>query len=297
MDQPKFVQRYGWDAQPWRNLRDDGRGNAQSYGRRRARITGTLNNSGATLALNAVTGTWNLAGGTIRGGVITTSTGAGLEVSGFLSGGILDGVTLNGNATVRDLAVLTVTNGLTLNGTLTVTTNEGGGRSQVVFTAGPQSLLGTGEIVLGGASNSSRLLLGNNTLTVGPGLTIRGQGSIEQTVDSTLINQGAFVGDQPGKLLWSNLTAFVNQGVVAASGGDFEFVTSPANLFNGVLTGGFWTASDGSIDFGGPVLVNSASIVLRGSEASFKEKGANALLTSFRTQPRVSFVPNKVQAC
>ena len=129
--------------------------------------------SGGTLQVATslqIENSFRIVGGTIRGGVITTSNGAVLEVSSFLSGGTLDGVTLNGNATVSDFAALTIMNGLTLNGTLTVTTNAVGAiRSQVVFTSGPQSLLGTGEIVLGGTANTSRLLLGNNTLTVGTG--------------------------------------------------------------------------------------------------------------------------------
>ena len=38
-------------------------------------LTGTLNNTGATLTLNATTGSWNLAGGTINGGTLAFADG------------------------------------------------------------------------------------------------------------------------------------------------------------------------------------------------------------------------------
>jgi hypothetical protein len=144
------------------------------------RIGGTLNNGGSTLALNAATGTWTFDGGTIRGGVITTADTAILEASGFSTGGTLDGVTLNGIASVSRGATLTVTNGLTLNGSITLTTNSGEAQdpARVHFATGTQSLLGTGEIVLGGQLNASGIVLGGTSLTVGPDITIRGYGSI-----------------------------------------------------------------------------------------------------------------------
>ena len=82
-------------------------------------LTGTLDNTGGTLALDAATGSWNLLGGTIKGGTITMSGGAQLVATG--SGGTLDGVTLNGDLDLTaQYASLTVTNGLVLNGTATI---------------------------------------------------------------------------------------------------------------------------------------------------------------------------------
>src|SRR4029078_12151656 len=43
-------------------------------------VTGTLNNTGTVLALAANTGSFNLRGGTLRGGTVTTSGGAQLNV-------------------------------------------------------------------------------------------------------------------------------------------------------------------------------------------------------------------------
>ena len=47
-------------------------------------LTGTLDNTGTTLALDATTGSWNLAGGTLKGGTLTRvgRGGVGLHLLG-----------------------------------------------------------------------------------------------------------------------------------------------------------------------------------------------------------------------
>ena len=60
-------------------------------------LTGTLNNPG-TLALDDTTGSWQLEGGTIAGGTVTTAGAA--ELVGTPSGGTLDEVTLAGTLDV-----------------------------------------------------------------------------------------------------------------------------------------------------------------------------------------------------
>ncbi|HZN67607.1 MAG TPA: hypothetical protein VFB66_20120 [Tepidisphaeraceae bacterium] len=56
-----------------------------------------MNNTGATLALNAATGSWTVVtNGTVQGG--TVATGDGVSLVG--SGGVLDGVTLAGRMLV-----------------------------------------------------------------------------------------------------------------------------------------------------------------------------------------------------
>ena len=52
-------------------------------------LTGTLNNTGTTLAFTAATGSWNLVGGTITGGTVTETGGAELTFTN--SGGTLAG--------------------------------------------------------------------------------------------------------------------------------------------------------------------------------------------------------------
>ena len=89
-------------------------------------LMGTLDNTGTTLALDATTGSWNLAGGTLKGGTLSESGGAELVFT--TSGGTLDGVTAasdldlasnNGaNAYVKD--------GLTLNNATVLLGNAAG---------------------------------------------------------------------------------------------------------------------------------------------------------------------------
>ncbi|MFX8988187.1 hypothetical protein ABTN23_19100, partial [Acinetobacter baumannii] len=62
-------------------------------------LTGTLNNSGTTLALNATTGSWNFLG-TINGGSVGFADGATLLLSlDNAAGTFTGGVALNGDLT------------------------------------------------------------------------------------------------------------------------------------------------------------------------------------------------------
>ena len=77
-------------------------------------LTGTLDNRGRTLALDATTGSWQLAGGTLQGGNYVSSGGAELVFTS--SGGTLDGVTANADLNLAS-GYAYVTNGLVLNAT------------------------------------------------------------------------------------------------------------------------------------------------------------------------------------
>jgi hypothetical protein len=58
-------------------------------------ITGTLSNAGNTIILNDTTGSWNLLGGAINGGVVSIGTGRRLEITP--SGGSLNSVLISGD--------------------------------------------------------------------------------------------------------------------------------------------------------------------------------------------------------
>ena len=111
-------------------------------------LTGTLNNTNATLTLNAAAGPWVLNGGTVPAGPSQTSGGASLIVNGS---GTLDRVTVNG--------VLDVGNsygGARLDGAGRADTQRygyvgnptNGWTGQVNF-AGSQNLGGNGTVVFG----------------------------------------------------------------------------------------------------------------------------------------------------
>ena len=135
--------------------------------------------SGGSLAVSSTfqaDGGLTIAGGTLRGGTVVTNNGASLLVQGS---GTLDGVTVNGVLDVGNTygGALTVTNGLTLNGTALIgsaTIRQEGH----FYLAGTQTLGGNGTVVFGhsyySCANTLRLVYGGTTLTIGPGTTIRG---------------------------------------------------------------------------------------------------------------------------
>ncbi len=175
-------------------------------------LTGTLDNTGDTLTLGSNTGVWTLNGGTILGGVIAGSGGPWLS----LAYGTLDGVTLNTDAALTASGYPTVKNGLTLNSTITASSNI----ARLCF-QGSQSLTGTGEIVL---SSAGRVCVEGAdsetpaTLTVGPGITIRGYGSITGTYSGdSLVNEATLLGNVSDRALTVSLP-LVNHGTVATSG-------------------------------------------------------------------------------
>jgi hypothetical protein len=129
-------------------------------------LTGTLNNyTGQAL------GSLAFAGGTMQGGALSISSG---NLIGTSSGGTLNDVTLNGNLNLTaPSSFLTITNGLTLNGTATL-----GGDAYLGF-SGTQTLGGTGAVLFNSTSypyyyNALVLTQSNTTLTIGTGMTIEG---------------------------------------------------------------------------------------------------------------------------
>ena len=162
-------------------------------------LTGTLDNTESTLNLSSSTGIWNLDGGTIVGGVVVVTSDAPWLVVTY--SGTLDGVTLNGNLPFQGTgSLLTVKNGLTLNGTITMPTMPSDFPAMLRF-EGTQTLSGSGQIVMLGSYVAHHALYDDiilveatndsATLTVGSGITIAGQGQISShSSGNQLINMG-----------------------------------------------------------------------------------------------------------
>jgi hypothetical protein len=183
-------------------------------------LIGTLDNSNSTLALNSTTGTWNLHGGKIQGGIIAVPTdGAQLTVDSF--GSTLKGVTLNANLDLT--ASLKVVDGLTLNSTIAIGKADGTGSATLNF-EGTQTLAGTGAIVFGGSTSNALNIQGFPnvaTLTIGPNITIRGKsGTIRNSgTANTFINQGKIDADVAGGTITLDAPGWINQGTAQALGG------------------------------------------------------------------------------
>ena len=223
-------------------------------------LTGTLNNTGLELVLNATAGSWQLLGGTIRGGTVSTTGGA--KLMGTTSGGTLDGVTLNGNldVSVGNGAYVTTVNGLVLNGTVSIGPTSGyDGRLDF---AGSQTLSGTGTLVLGGSGYTAmKVSTDGATLTLGPGITVRcasagnSQAGLglsswgSQANNVGVINQGTILADASGRIIAITAHRFTNQNLIrAVSGGTVE-VTSQ-NFSN---EGNLEVLAGGTVDCNGPL--------------------------------------------
>jgi hypothetical protein len=241
-------------------------------------ITGTVDNMGKTLRLNAGTGSWNLISdgtrrGIIEGGVIETADGAVMNSRG----GELDGVTLNGTlsiaSTTRPLYGLYVKSGITLNSTLNVGDSSGTAVALVDFLAGnSQTIDGTGTIVFG----TSPLIISNainleTSVTIGSGITVRGK--YGAFFGALVINQGTIEADEPdGDIYFAGM--LTNAGTVsAANGATVEVFPIPTNFNTGTLTGGTWQVHGNSsiqIDnLNSGIVTNAANILLDGANANF----------------------------
>lgn len=197
------------------------------------KLAGKLDNTGTTLALDAAMGTWNLAGGTILGGTVTTSGGAKLQLTS--DGGTLDGVTIEGELDVAAIYSISgasfafVRNGLTLNGTATI-----GERARLLF-EGSQTLGGSGTVVFQNfQGNSLTAYAYNMTLTIGPNITVRGGSSFANSAfigyspsfggnsNISLDLQGTIIADIPGRAILLNAIGtgtLTNTGTITVNGG------------------------------------------------------------------------------
>jgi hypothetical protein len=203
-------------------------------------LIGTLNNTNAVLALNATTGSWQLNGGRINGGTMTSTDGTQLIVTP--ANGTLDGVILDGDLTVNPDGELWLINGQILNGTITM---QGGLYPWVPAALnfpGTQTLDGTGQILFSGKwGNSYVRPVDDGQLTLGPAITLRTAGKPGVIGDATLplVNQGSILAETNSITLAA--TTVENAGVLeAAHGGSITVqgtLTNSGQLLLGTAPG------------------------------------------------------------
>jgi RHS repeat-associated protein len=222
-------------------------------------LSGILSNTSQTLVLSGTTNVLRLRGGKILGGSVVTSNGASLVVNS----GTLDGVTMNGVLDVGNTSSngvsLTVTNGLVLNGTALVGNPTNGVVNSLkwwgeISFAGSQTLSGNGAVVFGNAAyipastfyfiNALRLRDAGTTLTIGPGITVRGQnGTIGNLywggpTNVTIINQGTISADVAGGTIVLFAHPFSNLGLVRSPAGTVILASTMQGLGTVDATGG-----------------------------------------------------------
>ena len=231
-----------------RTLTIDGSGSIINTGTMGAQSGGTLSIGGpldhtAGTIAEGSTGPRSVNTSTITGGVINATSGAQIY------GAALVGVTINGDFRIISGHTLTISNGLTLNGTLTLGDGALGGGSLSFATTSVQLLGGTGTIAFSRTATSQWNAVTAESgvaLTIGPNLTIRGgMGWLRATTASaSIVNQGTISADIAGRfinLLPDLVGTFENQGTMQAINGGLLIVTTP------ILNTGLLRLSSGSL--------------------------------------------------
>jgi uncharacterized delta-60 repeat protein len=164
--------------------------------------------------------TLTLDGGTITNGTLGFSGGAQLIASA--TGGTLDHVTLNSNATIPDGATLTIQNGLVLNNaSITLT---GTSATTLAFTGAVQTLSGTGQIIFAGTTPALDQVQTGSPLTIGSGITIIGPaGSITAISGAPVQLLGTVVATTFGQAINLNGDTITTDGELDATPGMIFF--------------------------------------------------------------------------
>ncbi len=206
----------------------------------RVRLTGVLSDTGHTLLLDASTGDWQLAGGTLRGVQVVGTGGSRLVVPSTT--GILDRVTLAATLVMTSntaVPSVVVRNGLTLsNATILLgTSNPAGGLYGILYYDGATTITGTGEVIFG-VSNSNGIIayIGGSHLTLGPGVTVRGN-SGRVGDNGSFTNSGSIQSGETGGVISLDGNAWLNDGLIEAHNGG-QLVTQNSGTNGGTLIPG-----------------------------------------------------------
>ncbi len=239
-------------------------------------LSGSLNNEGQALNITRTTGPSSLLNVSIAGGSIDSPDGTELEI---LSASTLDGVALNGDVRMGDGVIVTVLNGLELNGTLTLEHTVWTNATSLDF-PGEQSLSGSGTVVSRATTSRWNTRTANfvhategGTLTIGPDITIRGDEFTLGSPGQGLINRGTILADSTGdgnvrqyhRIQGAN---WVNEGTLRASNGAvLELLESWSNT--GAINGGDSEIRlDGTWSNTGTVEMTSGAAYLSGEFAT-----------------------------
>ncbi len=189
------------------------------------RLTGTLNNEGATLHLNETTGSWDLHGGRILGGTIAFADGEALNLT---TSSTLENTTLDSSVefVVSNGNILYVAGNLTLNDAI-VRMHSTGSITRIRFEDGEeQHLAGSGEIVFDGDSTSDtrhrvESWSSGTHLIIAEGITIRsGEMGGQIGVSRDVTNHGTIVSETPGRTVEvATNESFTNTGNLRAENG------------------------------------------------------------------------------
>jgi hypothetical protein len=205
-------------------------------------LLGVMDNTAATLRLDAASGPWYVRG-TIRGGRIATADGVKL----YSVLGRYEHVTLAGEMELATFFNALFVDGLAMDGGSVIFKSNGSFPSNVSFNStSPFEISGTGQFLYT-VPYSNRLYFNTPRLTVGPGITFRGGGATlyNNTASTSVQFQGTVVAEVPltGFYYAAGVNApFINRGTLRAlNGAGFRF-DGPVSFD----AGGVVTATPGS---------------------------------------------------
>ena len=207
-------------------------------------LTGIIDAQGGTIAFNSSTGSWNLVGGTVRNATVIFNGASLIPTS---AGGTFSNVDLTSDLELVPQAIVTVTDGLTLDASLQI---DAGATLTFDSTEVAQTVSGGGQVVLNGGTLNSEDS-GPNGFTIGGGVTIRGAGVLTDNGGNATL-QGTVKSDLGGDISFHG-AGWNNQGLVEAFGG--STITTQFSLGSG----GLILANGGTVNLSG--LLTTASNV------------------------------------
>lgn len=220
-----------------------------------------------------VDNTFTISGGTLKDTLVLPGSG-GQGVTITSSGVTLDGVTMNANLALAGANGLTVKDGLTLNGTVTLGGSGGGNYGYLNFN-GSQTLGGSGTVIFNGPDPYNSLAVSDGqptTLTIGSGITIRGQGGYVgftpvlggAVANISIVNQGTIQADTSGSTITVSAGTLAYTGTLGATNGTLQV--------NGLVSPTSGTIAAGA---GGTVTVNGAFSIDPTGTANVELGGTN----------------------
>lgn len=232
-------------------------------------FSGSIDNTGDTLTLNAATGTWLLAEGDFTGGTITFADGAAFEYTAdgvwFTGVQLLGEILLDGPGdwafvyqdTRFEVARLRA--------------------DAVSLRLGPSYTLHDAVIAEGAAPGTRQVWVayaGSGDVVFGPDASVTlaegcaGGLEVRRSRTSTLVNQGLISARAAGQTLsMTGAFPFTNAGTIEVRGSAMNLAPDQLmNVADGMLTGGTWIIDSGILStIGGDINVSDADVHLIGT--------------------------------
>lgn len=249
-------------------------------------ITGDLDNSGATLTLNAATGDWRMSGGKIHGGHLAATDGAKLILQQN-AGNLLDGVSVDAELDFSAGGWVRATTSTSFGAPV----NLDGNGARLGLDAG--QTIDNLTITMGGTGNVVRQLSaeGSGDFVLGANAVIQGakgvitSGLFDAASTARIVNQGRIAATGGGSLSIGP-AQFRNEGLVEAINGGTLVLgsngsvktpwtnagilrTGAGSLLN--LSGRFATADIGTIERAGGQIVLSGELDNTGATLDFND--------------------------